>query len=185
MQWYRLTVQEETKQSAFIWAAGTAIGLALGMVITLLIRDRRRQPTELLGGNGGIHIWNIPSGLPAAPVMGMPFPVTQVANAQTAAAARPSKLETYTLSADPSNPSRVATASGDRHWRVQLRNIGPPGSFAVISTDQVGLTFPATTGVMIPAGGFNEIRLKPREVLFAIGNVGGVTLSAASSEELA
>lgn len=160
---------------------GAAWGLTIGVIVALLLRDRRKMPPQLTAPvniNLGLgHL--LPHGTPE------PAQVTQVATQQTASSTRPTRLDTYSLSSDPTSPSRVATAASERHWLVRVHNVGPPGSFAVVDTSFVGMSFPTSQGITIPAGGDHPIRLRPREALFAIGSVPGVILSVSSSEEIA
>lgn len=69
-----------------------------------------------------------------------------------------------------------------RYWRVVVRNIGPAGSFAVISMDSGGSAF---NSVQIPAGiaGTHEFQVGPSQVLYGRGTREGVeiTLSASST----
>jgi hypothetical protein len=127
-----------------------------------------------------MHGGSSPMGLGA--LGQLPSLVIPTATPASADEVSESRLQTYSL--NPTNSSRVMTAGSNRHWRVQLRNIGPPGSFAQVSTEASSLAFPGLS-LIIPAGGSNEIHLKPREELFAIGSVSGVQLSIAASEELA
>lgn len=169
-------MRDDARHSAFLWAMGAAWGLTFGLVIALLLRDRRRGSQAQLASPVTINFGTLPAG---------PVPVTQAATPYTAASTRPTKLETFTLSADPTNPSRVATAASERHWTVRLHNVGPPGSFAAVSTNFAGAAFPSSQSIQIPAGGDHTIRLRPREALFASGSVAGVLLSVSSSEDLA
>lgn len=156
---------------------GAVWGLTIGLALALILRNRRGAQGQL---PSPVTINNFSDGVTRQ----LPLPITQVANQQTAATTRPPKFDTFTLSSDPSSPSRVATAASDRHWRVQLHNVGPPGSFAIVDDDSV-MTYPASQGITIPAGGDHVVKLQPRSALFAFGSVPGVILSVSSTEEIA
>lgn len=94
------------------------------------------------------------------------------------------RLFTTTLSA--TQPTRLFTAAGGKFWRVQARNIGPQGSFAMVSTDASTLDNTGvvnTEAVLIPVGGFSDIQLRPGQTLYGRGNVASVILSISTSVE--
>jgi hypothetical protein len=100
----------------------------------------------------------------------------------------PSTMRTYSLPylGDPDALAiRVATA-GDAPYEVIVRTVHPPGSFAVFCFDATelnginpppfgpGITLPPFGGdvLVLPGGQFQLIRLRPKQSLYAKGNIG-------------
>jgi hypothetical protein len=80
---------------------------------------------------------------------------------------------------------RVATAPSNNPWRVNLRTLGPPGSWAAYATDFSRLRpgSPTADDVMVvPSGADIVIRLNPRQILYGMSNVDGVCASVVTSE---
>ena len=152
---------------AILVGVGVLMGVtAFGAVLAMLLGKRNQQPAQFFG-----------FGRPQ-----LPEPVIQATTDETPALYKPSYTSTITLST--TDISRVLNAGSNRHWRAQLRNIGPPGSIAFVSTDSNALSYPSQSA-SIPAGGMLEFRVRPRDALFALGNVANVQLTIAASEELA
>lgn len=139
-----------------------------------------------------INIWNVNGGDTsrslAVPQLMAPPPATAPQQTPAMAAAdrssRSSALATYQLST--SNPSRLATAAGPRFWVAEVRTVGPPGSFAIVSLVANALTqgnVPGYDAIVIPAGGSERIRLAPGQALFGVGNVNNTVVSVNCSEE--
>jgi hypothetical protein len=160
---------------------GTIAGVAFGALLVLLFRDRRQMPqSQLQGGGGGspITIYNgygpnndyapstlAPTGYPALPEA----PAYQTKDNVMLA----SRANTFTLS--PTRSIRVFTAprSGPT-WRVQIRVIGPAGGFGQFSIDQplsdevnTNLTMGSPQAIIVPSNGWSEVRLGPRQILYA------------------
>ncbi len=92
----------------------------------------------------------------------------------------------FTTSLSNSQPVRLFTAAGGKFWRVQVRNIGPQGSVAMVSTDPSvleNLGVVNAEAILIPLGGVTDLQLRPEQTLFGRGNVASVTLSIAASVE--
>lgn len=165
-----------------------AIGVAFAAtwVVVLIALFRRTSPTvvnniglpNVLGlPNGG---WQLEGAQPIAPVA--PIPVYQAPNPDpNVRGDRGTRLATYTL--QTSQGTRVFTAASDRHWIATLRTIGPPGSIAWVADNPNNLNYPSAS-TQIPVGTPVEIRLNPRQGLFAIGNQAGVTLTVTGNEDL-
>jgi hypothetical protein len=102
--------------------------------------------------------------------------------------AGPSTMRTFFLPwlGDPySQAVRIATAGNDP-YEIVVRTVAPPGAFAVFSFDAnelntmdlavvaPGITGPPTGGdvLIIPGGQFQIVRLRPKQGLFAKGNIG-------------
>lgn len=83
---------------------------------------------------------------------------------------------------------RTMTAVGNNPWRVTVRVLGPPGSYAAFATDASRLRGGAANAMMgedvmiVPAGSEQEVRLTPRQVLYAIANTSGIAVSVVGSE---
>jgi hypothetical protein len=156
---------------------GTIAGVALGAMLVLLFRERRQQQQQLSGGQP-INIWNMGPGaqgmLPQAPQATLPVSSGPLLGT-TPEVSMDTRLKTVQL--NTSSMSRIWYASGKNPWRVVMRVVGPPGSFAYISTDRSALNPGFTTHsnvVAIPAGQGNEIRLQPGQDLFGLANTGAV-----------
>ncbi len=119
----------------------------------------------------------IPQGVPVQPA-----PVVQAPTSKSNRELKSSKTATYTLST--STISRVFDAGSQRHWSVEIRNIGPPGSRAWITTDSNLTSFPSAAA-FIPAGAFSTFKVRPGDALFGMGDVEGVQVSVISSEDVA
>jgi hypothetical protein len=160
------------------WLVAIGAAFAATWVAILVAISRRAAPQMPV-----INIWNggQPGQLPALPAMPelAPLPVVQTANAQTAALAGVSKMATFTLPVREG--ARVATAATNRHWQARIRNIGPPGSTALLADCPNNLNYPSAS-IAVPAGDDFEITLAPRGALFAIGDVAGVQLTVMMSE---
>jgi len=98
-------------------------------------------------------------------------------------------IRTITLPTITGQAVRVANAT-DVAYKVTVRTVSPPGAFAVLSFDASELNTPNLAAIpngntlLLPAGQDDEIRLMPRQVLYAKGNVVGVVLSVVASELL-
>jgi hypothetical protein len=185
----------DNKAIAVFVGIGVLCGLAFGALVALIMRDRKqdRQQQQL---SGGVHVWNLLSGQtpPWATALGAPAQMPTMMPSmqpqeivQTTTPAINSELRpsvTQTLSLSVTQPYRVLNGGSTRHWRAQLRNVGPPGSCAYVSTDPTSLAYPSMC-VVIPAGGFTDMRIRPGDGLFALGSVKNVQLSIAASEEVA
>lgn len=151
---------------------GVAIGV--GAVAVFLLRERRNGQAL----NGPINIWNVGSGaqLPSAPQQLALPPMGSVMDASPDPGLK-NKMSTVTLSATAAN--RLMRASGGRRWAVQARTVGPPGAYAIFSTD-VDQTSGAEAGpssIVIPAGDSHFIDLEAGDYLFARGSTNGVVVS--------
>ena len=89
---------------------------------------------------------------------------------------------------DPKAPAIRLAQAIDSMATVTLRVVGPAGTFAAFALDQNELAhpdMPATpTGntVIVPSGQTHQIRLRPREVIYAKGSQPGVIATATSAE---
>lgn len=153
---------------------GTIAGVALGAMLVLLFRKQAQQ--QQLSGGQPINIWNMApgaQGLPQPPQMQLAAPTPLLGT--TPEVSMDTRLKTVQL--NTSSMSRVWYASGKNPWRVVMRVVGPPGSFAYISTDRSALNPGFTTHsnvIAIPAGQGNEVRLQPGQDLFGLANTGAV-----------
>jgi hypothetical protein len=155
---------------------GTIAGVALGAMLVLLFRKQQQQ--QLSGGGQPINIWNMGPGaqgmMPQAQQAMLPAPSEPLLGT-TPELSMDTRLKTVQL--HTSSMSRLWYASGKNPWRVAVRVVGPPGSFAYISTDRSTLNPGFTTHpnvIAIPAGQTNEIRLQPGQDLFGLANTGAV-----------
>lgn len=167
--------------------------LVVATWVALLWAIFRRPAAPALAGPA-INVWNVlGDGVKIPAQLGKPAAetgtvLTNVGPTTTGdfspATPRPSTLATYSL--NTTIPSRLATASGTRFWVVEVRTVGPPGSFAIVSPVANALTqgnVPGYDAVVIPAGGDNRIRLAPGQALFGVGNVNNTIVSVNCSEE--
>lgn len=171
--------------AAFV-GIGVLCGVALGAVFALIWRDRKASTPVNGLGNGGVHVWNLLGGQmpPSWAQLGAPAPqsVVQTTTPEVNAELRPSVTQTLSLST--TQPVRVLNGGRYRHWRAQMRNVGPPGSIAYVATDPTNLAYPSMS-VAIPPGPPMELRIRPGDALFAISTINGTQLSIAASEEIA
>lgn len=160
------------------------LGIACSVAISALLLLLTRRGQQL---SGPINIWNVGAGaaLPTpaqAEQLQLGARATQLSPISPPVFARPpaeSKLDTYAIGL---NPVRVMSA-GEHYWKVQMRNVGPPGSICYVATDPTALSF-SSMSIAIPAGGQSELRVAPRGGLFAVGTVSNIQLSVSASEEL-
>lgn len=158
---------------AIVVGVGVLLGVtAFGAVIAMLLGKRTAQQLS------GFPQFSLPPGDNATD----PIPVVQMPTIQTALDTKPTMTATVTLSAQ--SISRVVNGAGKRHWQATLRNLGPPGSYALVASDSSLLAYPSMCA-QIPAGQETKMRVRPGDALFAIGNVNGVRLSVVTSEEIA
>lgn len=180
-----------------------ALGIALfvgmvGVAVWLLRRQRRlltgaglAGPAWLAPRSPQIHISGpvsvyLPGGLSErepAVVATQPVVAPSTAllgNPLSSATSRSTTMRSMTLSTTASN--RVFTATKDTGWRVQLRVIGPPGTFGVFTINSpLGAgTLPAEA-LQVPAGGFNEITLAPGDTLFGLGTIASTAITFSAS----
>lgn len=177
-----------------ILAVVAAVGF-IGFVVGWLVR-RSSAPLQLGGqsdqGGGGsqsgnvTNIWNM---LPEVAAMGSgnrqlgdaTGPVEDTSNGIN----HDTRLTSMTVG--NTRPVRVFRAPDDRFfYKLQIRAISPPGSFMLVATNPNslrGATPNAPDAIVIPVGGFNEVRLRPRQTLYAIANVSNAVLSVAAYPE--
>ena len=180
-----------------------------GATVYLLIQLSKRMNTPINGLNGLNGYGQIPNYFPTPPLQiinqlppypqfptqsfaQLPFPVTNVASTKSLPAAddyaSPVSYSTrlFTVELSATQPTRLFQAAGGKFWRIQMRNIGPPGSFALISTDSSQLQNTGVSNnevIILPAGGFNDFQLRPDQAIFGRGNVTSVSLSISAFVE--
>jgi len=165
-------------------------GVAFGAVVVLLLRDRRGNNGGQALGNAPINIWNVGSGaqpmtLPAGGVFpSMPTALSIPGPHDELDPGLKTKMSTVTLSETSSN--RLLRASGGRRWAVQVRTIGPPGAYAMFSTEpEVLVTSPTTApanAIVVPASRHHDLLLEPGDYLFARGSTPGVVVSLSARQ---
>lgn len=164
--------QSEKALAAFV-GIGVLCGTALGALITLIVKGRRERAPLASPTPPWAQL-----GAPAAPQDVQQ--VVQTTTPQINSELRSSVTQTLTLST--TRPVRVLNGGSKRHWRASLRNIGPDGSIAFVSTDPTVVSFPSMSAA-IPAGEVTEVHVRPGDGLFALGSVSNVRLSIVASEE--
>jgi hypothetical protein len=177
-------------------AVGLAIGLAavavvgIGVVIYYLLVRKDKDQTALSG----------PIVQPAPSIIQMPPQIIEREIIREGSGKRKkqkslpalhvSQVKTLQL---PSltNPRLEALGiinATEAPWRIQIRTIGPPGGFAILSFDAGELSMPMIGTVpegntfILGAGGDLEIHLAPRQRLYGKGSMPGVTVSVSGSE---
>lgn len=196
-------LSERMDQRASARWSGLAVGLGVvaviglaGVVIYLLVRKKDGKVLGQLGEMAGfppITIVNQIPGLPGevrkekiervdrdAPYFNLPERVAQadVVNHDTS-------MRTVRLT--PTAALRVATAPSNNPWRVNIRVLGPPGSWAAFATDYTRLHpgDPSADDVMVvPSGGTTVVQLNPRQILYGMSNVDGVVTSVVVNEHI-
>lgn len=164
-----------------------AMSMTVGFVVFLLAYRRRDASTPIVPAIQGL-------GVPALPPAGFTFPTPSPlymfgpssvpqGPTQMAGAARPANYQTTmrTVAAGPGDPICAFEAVGDRTWQLQLRNVGPAGSFALVSTDPGSIrgtgAVPSGDGVTIPTGAFTDLLLYPRQRVYVRGSVANTMLT--------
>lgn len=187
--------EESQPNHKALWLGlGIALGgAATGLMIYLILRDRR-QPMTLQGGpypygfpQQPINIWNVvgnppPAALaaataPAAPtLLGSPLTV-QGTPIRTLPAAQASDFRTKSLSSD--EPRRLFTATKDRTWQVEARVVGPAGAVAYFAMDSGPLAQanPSMDVSIVPAGEATMIFLSPGSTLYGRSSMDDVSVS--------
>jgi hypothetical protein len=83
---------------------------------------------------------------------------------------------------------RVMTAVGPNAWRVQVRVLGPPGSFAALATDASRLrvvnSFMGDDVLIVPAGAVQELTINPRQIIYGMGSDNRLSVSVVASEQI-
>lgn len=167
----------------------------LGVFVYLLARRRGDGGDQL---TGPIYVpYPVPAGPWGAPMLPVPAPP---APSVAAMAEQFQQLRAPQMNGEPSPETRMKSwtlpSTGEpyqivkanrRPYRVVVRTVGPPGAFAIVSPDPTELAIntnavPIGDTLIIPAGEQNEIRLTPRQALYARGNVPGVCLSVTYTE---
>jgi hypothetical protein len=181
-------------------AAGLAVGLGVAAVLGLLgvvvyLLARRRGDDALTGpayvpypvpaGPWGAPMLPVPSA-PAPSIAALQGQFQQLRAPQMNGEPSPeTRMKSWTLPAT-GEPYQIVKASR-RPYRVVVRTVGPPGAFAIVSPDPTELVtntnaVPVGDTLIIPSGAQNEIRLTPRQALYARGNVAGVCISVTYTE---
>ncbi len=182
-----------------ILAVAAAVGI-FGFFVGWLAR-RGWSPLGAPAANGGhggnvTNIWNLPPGSNGLPHGAVLPPGASWAPHDVSGRALPigdlhssvnhdTRLNTVTLS--DTTPRLIYSTPADRFYKLQVRVVNPPGSFITLSTDEGSLRNASVTGgntLVIPVGSWNEVRLKPRQDLFAKGNVAGVTVTLVAAPEV-
>jgi hypothetical protein len=164
---------DHVRERTSLWA-GLAVGMAsicalglFGVVMYLLTRKNSGEvaaaPLQLAGGTG-MPFPGTP--LPGLPVVRMPnLPPSSVSPVSYG-----TTMNTYTLALD--RATRLFQAVGKRHWKAVVRVVGPPGSFAFISTDpSTVLSDSGYACNIVQSGQDVPIRLRPRDTLYARGAI--------------
>lgn len=166
-----------------IWLAMLAMG-AVGAVFGYLFFSRRRDGLPLLGAGSpaSVQINNYSNGYGPAGLPSVALPPGLQGGAMPGPG---TKFETFTLAPDQGYILFMAT--GGHRWRVKVRVVSPPGSFAMFAPDQVSLNNTGVVGaraIIVPAGQETEMFLLNGDRLYGRGNVaGGVIVSMTASVE--
>jgi hypothetical protein len=182
--------------------SGLAVGLGIvavvglaGVVVYLLVRKRDGKVAGVLGE---MPAWNPMTAFPPINIYNQ-LPGTAVATVEkdkptknlpeTVAQADVVNHDTTmrTVRLTPTQAFRVATAPSNNPWRVNVRTLGPPGSWAAFATDFARLRpgSPTADDVMVvPSGADIVIHLNPRQILYGMSNTDGVCASVVTSEHL-
>jgi hypothetical protein len=154
---------------------GVLCGLAIGAVIVMLFRSRRSEAGTLPEIEGGFDLgFDLPpptSSQLRGIKSGQGPSMDTVARARTVPVAR-----TATIS--HTEPSMLLQAVGRRNWTVDVRTVGPSGSFATFMISN-------NTGnsIIVPAGGHHRMRLPHGEFLYAQGEQPGTCVSVSGGED--
>lgn len=167
------------------------------------------QPSA--GGTGGnvTNIWNVttpPPGLPAAvnraiegaadsiaptspsgppPASPPPIPVSVVPRAASVSSVN-HETHFQTLSVG-TQPTMIYTAPPERYYTLQIRAVSPPGSFVYVGPSASTLVAASARGgnvLIIPVGAWNTVRVRPRQSVYAYGNVANTVVSMTASPEV-
>lgn len=150
--------------------------VTVGFVVLLILHGVK----TLLGAtrSGG-------AALPPLSVFGgsfaQPIQPSALATAMQLGDGTPLATRTDTLSLSPTAPMAVFTApNSGPMWRVRINVLGPAGGFASLAIDAV----PSASGgnsAVIPAGGFTELFVGPRQAISGLGINGTVQISYVAS----
>lgn len=181
--------------------SGLAVGLGIvaviglaGVVVYLLVRKRDGKVMGEMQGLQGFSAFppiNIYNQLPGAPAVAtvekdIPSKTLPEVVAQADHVNHDTTMRTVRLT--PAAAFRVATAPSGNPWRVHVRVLGPPGTWAMFATDYSRLRtgqHPSEDEVMVvPSGQDTAIRLNPRQILYGMSNVDGVCVSVVTGEHL-
>lgn len=159
-------------------------------------------PSAPQGGGGGnvTNIWNVtapPSatapGLPApaaveaalgAPAV-TPIPVNVVPRVpESSSVNHNTYFQTLTVG---TRPVVLYTAPPERYYTLQVRVVAPPGAFVFVGSSPTAVADASVSGggaVVIPVGGSNTIRVRPRQPIYVQGNVANTVVSMTASPEV-
>jgi len=152
---------------------GVLCGLALGALVVILVRGQRRQ----LGDGGGTPELG-PVDLGFFPLPPIPSPRGRELGAtKTEVRRMRSRPVARTLTVSDSSPTLVLQAVGSRNWKVWVRTIGPPGSFATFS-----ISNNAGDAILVPAGSNQPMQIPSGEFLYAQGDMPDVCVSVSGGE---
>ncbi len=151
---------------------GLACGVALGALVVLILRDRRR---ELAALPPLAPMPQLAPPMPSMPLSGWMTP----SSPSLPAADADSKMGSFTVGADSART--VFQAANGREWLVQVSCVAPSGSFAFFSTDPsligVGTALPPNA-IAVPAGGQpRDLSLKPGEILYTRGSLSNTVIT--------
>lgn len=151
---------------------GVLCGLALGAIVVMLFRNQKRdqlalplpelEPFSL----GAFTLPPIPS--PRGRELGMTKMNVQKMNSRPTA---------RTLTISDVEPTLVLQAVGRRSWKVWVRTVGPPGSFATFS-----ISNNAGDAILVPAGSHHMMQIPSGEFLYAQGDTADVCVSVSGGE---
>ena len=184
----------QDKDSSTTMLIGFVVGsLTIGLVVYLVLKALRETLSGLgnpqVGAGQPINIYNVTGG--QGPVS-LPAPVQSVqpsvlGNRMQLGDGTSLTTKTDTVTLSTARASRVFTAPRTGPvWRVRIQVLGPAGSFGSFAVDST----PDNEGsgsIVVPSGGFTEIRMGARQTLSGIGvdNAGrGVQMSYVASAEV-
>ncbi|MGH7179220.1 MAG: hypothetical protein ACREJC_17720 [Tepidisphaeraceae bacterium] len=190
---------EDRRYEGFSLLAGFVIGsLTIGLIAYLIAKTfavlRDGGQRQLTGGSP-INIYSVSGGQLSPQMLATdPLGTRDLTNAMALSdgVSLGSKMETYTLS--PTRSVRVFSAPRKGPmWKVHIRVIGPAGGYGLFAVDNhvpdgpnTNLTIGSPQGIVVPANGWAEVRLGPRQILYgrAAGTEEDVQVSITASAEI-